>query len=120
MNLKHVSTFWKMPTRVAVPISPFFLIPSQRLGLRQPSTAFDCRIACQGGRGLPQSRTVRRIERFRAKRNRVLFGVANRSFALALVLSATSALAGWFKVGPDYQRPTSSVPEHYKAETPGA
>jgi multidrug efflux system outer membrane protein len=63
---------------------------------------------------------LRRFERFRAKRNRVLFGVANRSFVLALVLSATSALAGWFKVGPNYQRPTSSVPEHYKAETPGA
>jgi multidrug efflux system outer membrane protein len=34
---------------------------------------------------------------------------------LALLLAVPSARAGWFKVGPDYKRPTNAVPAEFKA-----
>jgi multidrug efflux system outer membrane protein len=39
---------------------------------------------------------------------------------VAVWLSGVTAFAGPFKVGPDYRRPTHSVPDHYKAESLGA
>src|SRR4051794_25133250 len=39
--------------------------------------------------------------------------------AFALLFTAASAQAGWLKVGPDYHRPTNSIPDEYKAEELG-
>jgi NodT family efflux transporter outer membrane factor (OMF) lipoprotein len=47
-------------------------------------------------------------------------GMATGSVAIALLLGAASANAGLLTVGPDYQRPTNSIPTTYKAADLGA
>ncbi len=42
-------------------------------------------------------------------------GAAAGLAAIVLLLALPSAQAGWFKVGPDYKRPTNAVPAEYKA-----
>jgi multidrug efflux pump len=47
-------------------------------------------------------------------------GAVAGTAAIALLLVATPAQAGWLKVGPDYKRPTNSVPAVYKASELGS
>jgi multidrug efflux pump len=57
-----------------------------------------------------------------AKPHRPALGPAGAaaSIAAALLLAATPANAGWFKVGPDYKPPTNAVPVTYKAAELGS
>jgi multidrug efflux system outer membrane protein len=54
--------------------------------------------------------------------HRPALGSAGAAAGLAagvLLLAAMPAQAGWFKVGPDYRRPTNAVPAAYKASELG-